>query len=595
MSELPSGVPPLRTLLKVVAPYAKGHKRTLGLALFFALLGSVAALVAPQVLRILVDGPIAEGDRAALLPVTLVVLALGLFEAVMVFARRMLTIGSSTKTEYNARMGLFERLVDLSAAFHDAWPSGQLLTRITQDLNLMRRWIAFGIIQLVTSAGMIVVGVILMITVNPILAGIFGLSIAPLVWITLRFERLYRRLSRQAQDKSGDVATVVEESVKGIRILKAFGRAPEALDRLGRQATQLHDLEVQRGLAASKLMRMLVLIPNLTIGICLVFAIWFASLEWVTIGGVVAFFATATILRLPIQGVGFLLAFSLEALSAVSRFKEVIEAPVTVNDPADPVVLERRNGEPYGARLEFDDVSFKFDDQGPDEDPLFKGLSLSVEPGERVALVGLTGTGKSTLISLAARLYDVTDGAIRIDGVDLRHLERNHLREQLSVAFEDPTLFSATVRENVLLGAMDAGDDVVTQALDVASAEFVAELPKQVETVIGEEGMSLSGGQRQRLALARAVAAQPRLMLLDDPLSALDVNTEATVTAALEEALGDSTVLIVAHRPSTVALADRVVLLDRGTVVATGTHEELLEVNERYRYVISSFEEEEAR
>lgn len=595
MSELPSGVPPLRTLLKVIAPYAKGHKRTLGLALLFALLGSAAALVAPQVLRILVDGPIADGDRAALLPVTLIVLALGLFEALMVFVRRMLTIGSSTKIEYNARMGLFGRLVDLSAAFHDAWPSGQLLTRITQDLNLMRRWIAFGIIQLVTSAGMIVFGVILMVTVNPILAAVFAISIAPLIWTTLRFERIYRRLSRQAQDKSGDVATVVEESVKGIRILKAFGRAPEALDRLGRQATQLRDLEVQRGLAAAKLMRMLVMVPNVTIGICLVTAVWFATMNWVTLGGVVAFFATATILRLPIQGVGFLLAFSLEALAAVARYKEVIAAPIVVDDPASPTTLTRRDGEPYGARLEFDDVNFKFDDQGPDEDPLFNGLSLSLEPGERVALVGLTGSGKSTLISLAARLYDVSGGTIRLDGVDIRDVTRQHLREQLAVAFEDPTLFSATVRENLLLGRPDGSDEVVAEALNVASADFVQELPKREETVIGEEGMSLSGGQRQRLALARAVAMGPRLMLLDDPLSALDVNTEATVTAALDDALGDTTALIVAHRPSTVALADRVVLLDRGKVVATGTHEELLAGSERYRYVISSFEGEEAR
>lgn len=595
MSEMSSGVPPLRTLLKVIAPYAKGHKRTLGLALFFALLGAIAALAMPQVLRVLVDGPIAEGDRDALLPVTLIVLGLGLFEALMVFLRRMLTIGSSTKIEYNARMGLFGRLVDLSAAFHDEWPSGQLLTRITQDLNLMRRWIAFGVIQLVTSSGMIIAGVILMVSVNPVLAGVFALSIAPLIITTMRFERLYRRLSRQAQDKSGDVATVVEESVKGIRILKAFGRAPEALDRLGRQATQLRDLEVQRGLAAAKLMRMLVLVPNFTIGVCLVAAIWFATMGWVTIGGVLAFFATATILRLPIQGVGFLLAFSLEALTAVARFKEVIEAPITVNDPDRPLSVGVREGEPYGARLEFDDISFRFDDQGPDEDPLFNGLSLRVEPGERVALVGLTGTGKSTLISLAARLYDVTAGAIRLDGVDLRDVTRQNLREQLSVAFEDPTLFSATVRENVLLGDPDGTVENVTEALEIASAEFVAELPKQMETVIGEEGMSLSGGQRQRLSLARAVAMGPRLMLLDDPLSALDVNTEAKVTAALEEALGETTALIVAHRPSTVALADRVVLLDRGKVVATGTHEELLASSERYRYVISSFEEEETR
>ena len=207
--------------------------------------------------------------------------------------------------------------------------------------------------------------------------------------------------------------------------------------------------------------------------------------------------------------------------------------------------------------------------------------------------MGLTGSGKSTLNNLAARLYDVTEGSIRVDDVDIRDVTRTHLREQLSVAFEDPTLFSASVRDNVALGAPEADDATIRQALEVASADFVRDLPKQEQTVIGEEGLSLSGGQRQRLALARAVAMRPRLMLLDDPLSALDVHTEAKVTQALDEALGDATALIVAHRPSTVALADRVALLDRGKVIATGTHDELLATSERYRYVISSFERDE--
>lgn len=590
MSEQTSGTPPLRTLIRVIAPYAKGHKRKLGLALFFAMVGSIAALTMPQVLRVLVDGPIADGDRSALLPVTLVVLGLGLFEAGAVFLRRMLTIGASTRTELNARMDLFNRLVDLSAAFHDHWPSGQLLTRVTQDLNIIRRWIAFAIIQLITSAVMVVYGIIMMITVNLILALVFAAAMLPLIYITMRFERLYFRLSRRAQDQSGDVATVVEESVKGIRILKAFGRAPEALEQLDGVATKLHDIEVNRGLANARLIRQLVTIPNLTIGVCLVVAVWFASLGWVTAGGVVAFFATATMLRLPIQGLGFLLAFSLEAMAAIARFKEVIEAPVTVRDPDEPVTIP---ASPSGARLEFQDVVFRFDDQGPDEPPLLEGLNLTIEPGERLALVGLTGSGKSTLNNLAARLYDVTEGAIRIDGVDIRDVTRAHLREQLSVAFEDPTLFSASVRDNVALGRPDADDATVSGALEVASADFVKELPEQERTVIGEEGLSLSGGQRQRLALARAVAMQPRLMLLDDPLSALDVHTEAKVTAALDQTLGDTTALIVAHRPSTVALADRVALLDRGKVVATGTHDELLATSERYRYVISSFEREQ--
>ncbi len=580
-------VPPLKVVMRVLAPYARPYLWVLVLALVFTLAGSVAALLMPQVLRGLIDGPIAEGNRSALLPATLVVLGLGLFEAAMVFVRRLMVLGASTRIEYNARVSLFSHLVDLPAAFHDRWPSGQLLTRVTQDLNLVRRWLAFGLIMLINDIGMLVVGIVLMARSNVILALVFFLGSVPLIGLMVRFEQNYRQLTRRAQDKSGDVATVVEESVKGVRILKAFGRAPEALAQFGSKAEELRDLEVARGLADARIFRWLTLIPNVVIAVCLVLAIWFASLGWVTLGGVVAFFATATILRFPLQFLGYLISFSLDALSATARFKEVMDSPVSVADPDAPLPLYAPG---RGARLEFRNVKFKFDDQEAGEAPLLSGLDLDVAPGERMALVGLTGSGKSTLINLASRFYDVTAGCVLIDGVDVRDLTRRELRGQMAVAFEDPTLFSASVRDNVMLGNPEGSDEMLAEALQVAAAEFVELLPDGVETVIGEEGQSLSGGQRQRLALARAIASQPRLMLLDDPLSALDVHTEARVTAELDRALGDTTALIVAHRPSTVALAHRVALLDRGRVVAVGTHAELLATNDRYRYVISSFD-----
>lgn len=584
-------VPPLRVVVQVLAPYARPYLWVLVVALLFTLAGSAAALLMPQVLRQLIDGPIAEGDRSALLPATLVVLGLGLFEAAMVFFRRLMVLGSSTRIEKNARMALFSHLLDLPAAFHDRWPSGQLLTRVTQDLNLVRRWLAFGLIMLINDIGMLVIGIILMARSNVILALVFFAGAVPLVILVARFERVYRKLTRRAQDKAGDVATAVEESVKGVRILKAFGRAPEALEKFGLKAEELRDLEVARGVADARIFRWLTLIPNLLIALCLVLSIWFASLGWVTLGGVVAFFATATILRFPLQFLGFLISFSLDALSATARFKEVMDSPVSVADPESALPL---NAVGPGARLEFRNVKFRFDDQEAGEVPLLSGLDLDVAPGERMALVGLTGSGKSTLINLASRFYDVTAGCVLVDGVDVRDLTRGELRSQLGVAFEEPTLFSASVRNNVMLGNPEGEDDVLRGALDVAAAEFVDQLPDGVDTLIGEEGQSLSGGQRQRLALARAIASQPRLMLLDDPLSALDVHTEARVTAELDRALGTTTALIVAHRPSTVALAHRVALLDRGRVIAVGTHEELLATNDRYRYVISSFDTEEA-
>lgn len=584
--------PPLRDLIGILKPYLHGRVRLLVLALICTVLASVAALLMPQVLGVLVDGPITSGDRGALLPAILLVGGLGLFEAAMVFARRMLTLHASTRIEYSARMAMFIHLMDLDVTFHDQWPSGQLLTRITQDLARIRRWLAFGLIMLITSLMTIIVGVALMALTNWILAMVFLAGSLPLILLMIRFERRFMHLTRRAQDKSGDVATAVEESVKGIQILKAFGRAPEALEQFGSEAEDLRDLEVARGIAEANISRWATLIPNVVIGICLIVAIWFASLGWVTIGGVVAFFATATILRNPVSAIGFLFAFAMEALTAIARYKEVMDATPRITDPQEGLAIPAPSTDvPRGAHLEFRNVTFRFDDQGPGEQPLISGLDLQVLPGERMALVGLTGSGKSTLIDLAARLYDVVSGCVLIDGIDVRDVDRSRLREQMTVAFEDPTLFSISVRDNVLLGEPSAPDAVLRRALDVAAAEFVADLDGGVAARIGEEGQGLSGGQRQRLALARAIAPSPRIMLLDDPLSALDVHTETRVTQQLEAATRGTTVLIVAHRPSTVALADRVALLDRGKIVEVGTHEDLLERSERYRYVISSLEE----
>jgi len=271
----------------------------------------------------------------------------------------------------------------------------------------------------------------------------------------------------------------------------------------------------------------------------------------------------------------------------VQRFVEVIDKPVDISEVANIREIENPQG-----KLEFKNVHFRYPDAPSNQRDLIDGVDLVVQPGQSVALIGITGSGKSTLTALTTRLYDVTDGSIEIDGVDIKNLSFGDLRSQIAMAFEDATLFSASVRDNVLLGRPDASEEDLHQALEIAQAGFVYDLPDGVETTIGEEGMSLSGGQRQRLALARAVAAKPSILVMDDPLSALDVDTEALVEQALRQVLKGTTALIVAHRPSTVMLADKVALLQDGKVTAFGTHSELLKSSEHYRYVISSFDSE---
>ena len=276
---------------------------------------------------------------------------------------------------------------------------------------------------------------------------------------------------------------------------------------------------------------------------------------------------------------------TLDAKTAIQRFFEVIDTPVDIADPENPKTI----AEPHG-RLEFKDVRFRYSDAPADQPDLLNGVDLVLEPGESVALIGITGCGKTSLTALTTRLYDVTGGQVLLDGVDVRDLTREELRTHISMAFEDATLFSASVRDNVLLGRPDASEAELKQALDIAQAHFVYDLPEGLDTKIGEEGMSLSGGQRQRLALARAVAAKPAILVLDDPLSALDVDTEALVEEALRSVLTTTTALIVAHRPSTVQLADRVALMQDGRITAVGKHSELLATNDHYRYVISSLD-----
>ena len=327
------------------------------------------------------------------------------------------------------------------------------------------------------------------------------------------------------------------------------------------------------------------MIPEFALGLALLAGIWFTANGEMTVGTLVAFVATAMVLRWPTESLGFLLGMTLEAKTATTRVFEVLDEPDLIADPVSGKTIE----EPKGL-LEFHDVHFHYPDADPKNRDLVDGVSLRIEPGQSVALIGLTGSGKTTLTALTTRLYEVTGGSITIDGVDIRDLTRDDLRSNIAMAFEDATLFSSSVRDNVLLGNKDQSEDDLKQALEIAQAQFAYDLPKGLDTPIGDEGLSLSGGQRQRLALARAVAAKPKILVLDDPLSAVDVDTEAMVEDALRHVLKSTTALIVAHRPSTVMLADKVALMQDGKIIAFGTHRELLDTSAEYRHVITSLD-----
>ncbi|MDF2555112.1 MAG: putative multidrug export ATP-binding/permease protein [Microbacterium sp.] len=576
-------------------PFARPVLGRLILGAVSALAASIVALMVPLVLEGVVGGPIASGDPGQILWGALAVLGLGLAEAALVWARRWFVLAPSTRIEYELRTGFYARLQRLPVAFHDRWQSGQLLSRMMQDISLIRRWLAFGLILLVVNVLTIGIGTVLLFQWHWVLGAVFLVCSAPLWFAGFHFEKQYGTLARQSQDQAGDLATSVEESVHGIRVLKAFGRGGHALAKFTRQAETLRQTELRKARAIGLIWFWLVLLPEIAFALCLGAGIVLGSLGEISIAQLFAFFAMATVLRWPMESIGFLFSFLLDARTATDRIYEVFDEQNTIVDPAAPTTVP----EPRG-RLVFEDAHFRYQDAPAGQRDLLDGVDLALEPGETMALVGLTGSGKTTLTTLPARLYDVTGGRVTLDGVDVRDLTLRELRTHVSMAFEDATLFSASVRENVLLGRDDLdpdsaeGERVLREALDVAQAGFVEALPRGVDTVIGEEGLSLSGGQRQRLALARAVAARPAVLVLDDPLSALDVDTEALVEEALRRVLAETTALIIAHRPSTVALADRVALMEHGRVTAVGTHSELMRSSDHYRHVISSLDTDEA-
>jgi ATP-binding cassette subfamily B protein len=579
----PAGQTPLAALWRT-REYLRPYLWLLALMLAAAIGAAGAEIVIPLLVKVIIDGPVAHGDARALLPLGLAATGLGVTEAGLSLYRRWVQASAVTGMERSMRDSLYAHLQRLHAGFHDDWQSGQLLSRATTDMSAIRRFAGFGIVFFITNVATFVAVIALLVRLNWWLGLLTGCIFLPVVAICTRFERRYRVLSRRAQDQEGDLATYVEEAAAGIRVLKALGRRDEASARHGGQAALVRITQVQKARLRGTFWSGLDLVPNAVIGLILLLGALAVSRHALSLGGLVAFIALALQLVWPIEAMGYILASGQEAATAAQRIYEIFDTEPAITDPR--AAAHPGPPAPSGprGRLAFDHVTFRYPGAPA---PVLRDVSLELEPGETVAVVGPNGAGKTTLLQLVPRLADVSGGRVLLDGTDVRDLPLAVLRTRVGCAFEDPTLFSASVRENVSYGAPGADEEAILAALSAAQADFVAGLPWGLDTRIGEQGMALSGGQRQRVALARAILARPTVLLLDDPLSALDVHTEARVTRALAQVLAASTALVVAHRPSTVMLADRVALLDEGVVVATGSHHDLLATQPRYRELMS--------
>ncbi|MFD8725374.1 ABC transporter ATP-binding protein [Streptomyces sp. NPDC059629] len=615
----------VRTLLRLW-PYVRPVRVRLFAAAAVAIVASCTGLVIPLVLKWMVDGPVADRDPGGVWLGALYLLLLGFAEALLFGLRRWLVARPLSRVEASMRAGLYGHLQRLPVAFHDRWASGQLLSRATTDLMLLRMFLAFPLTFLLVNGVTILVGVVIMLTQDWTLGLVILGPTVPVMWTCVIFEKRYAKVARLAQDQVGDLTTVVEESVLGIRIIKGFGRHRSQARAFRELVRTLRGTELRKARMLATIWGVIVTLPEVAIGAALFWGSVQVAEGDLSAGTLVAFLSTALALRWPVESIGFLLAMSQEAATATERYFEVRDA---LQEDADSAAAERGPSAQFPAPLRgapqpadeqhpvrgagrdnmrlrrvgasnphrtapdddgirFDSVSFRYPDAAPDSTPTLAHIDLHIRPGESMALVGATGSGKTTLTALIPRLHETTSGRITLDGADITAMPREELRALVAMAFEEPTLFSASVGENVLMGADDnAGEPELARALAVAQADFAHTLPQGTGTQVGEQGLSLSGGQRQRLALARAVVGRPRFLVLDDPLSALDVHTEAAVEAALRDVLTDTTALIVAHRPSTVLLADRVALLSGGRITAVGTHHELLRTNAEYAHLMS--------
>jgi ATP-binding cassette subfamily B protein len=535
-----------------------------------------------------IDRGIGDDSNTALLRWSLAILVAGVVAGVCSGLRRWFAFREARWSEAVLRDRIFAHLQRLHFAFHDDVQTGQLMSRANTDLQQVQAFVVMIPIT-ISNAATVLAAAVIMFSINPLLA---LLALGPLPFVNVLARRFSNNLFPSVmaiQVESAELATVVEETVSGVRVVKGFGSERVQAAKLRAEADDVYERSIDATKVRARYMPAMDLLPNLGLLAVLGYGGHLVLDGRLTIGELVAFNTYVALLIWPLRMLGQIVAQGQRAAAASGRVAEVLATDPQIVDHPQPRKLPAASTNGHGlGEVRFDTVTFSYGNNGP---RILDKLDLVVEPGASVALVGATGCGKTTVARLIPRFYDVTDGAVRIDGVDVRDLRVQELRRSVGIVFEDTFLFNDTVRANIAFADPDVSDERVLRAARLAGAhEFVMELPDGYESIIGERGFSLSGGQRQRIAIARAILADPRVLILDDATSAVDPTKEHEIRDALAEVMRGRTTIVIAHRPATVALADRVVLLEDGRVIAEGTHDSLLGESERYRAVLAAGE-----